>query len=192
MFGASHWISVSRWFDVALQVKRFGLVSVDPSGKLPLAGGGTTDVKLELRLMRSNPASIAYLATLYGITLEQIECDLLVDIPHGVSPLVSNLSQRFNKPFITVRDVKRPEQNEFIGQWEPGQRCIVIDDVLASGVTKAVRIKKLQDAGLIVVAVVVFVDREEGGKELFASEGLNVPVWAGMDFQIFRNVVTSE
>lgn len=192
MFDATHWIDVTNWFDAALQVKKFGLVAVDPEGNLPLAGGGTTDVKLELRLMRSNPASIAYLATLYGMALERIEFDLLVDIPHGVSPLVSNLSQRFNKPFITIRDIKRPEQNEFIGEWTVGQRCVVIDDVLASGATKAARIKRLQEAGLIIVAVVVFVDREEGGIELFAKEGFNVPVWPGMDFQIFRHVVTSQ
>lgn len=185
----THWLPIEQWPEATAAVKEFGLVEIDPRGKLPLASGGTTDLKLEFRLMCSAPKSITYFGQLYADAINRIDCDLLVNIPHGVSPIVSKVAEILDKPFIVMRESKRPEQKEFIGRFVQGQTCVVIDDVMASGVTKAERIKRLQEAGLNVVAVVVFIDRNEGWVELFEKEGINVPVWSALDYGFFRQSI---
>lgn len=186
---SSHWLPIERWPEAVAKVREFELCSVDPQGKIPLASGGTTDFKLELRLMCSAPRSIPYFGQIYADAIGRLECDLLVNIPHGVSPIVSKVAEILDKRFIVMRESMRPDQKPFIGTFSPGEKCVVIDDVMAGGTTKAGRIKRLQEAGLIVVAVVVFVDRNEGWRELFAKEGINVPVWSGMPYEFLRESI---
>ena len=53
------------------------------------------------------------------------------------------------------------------GVFEPGQKVVVIDDLISTGGSKFEGIKKLESAGLEVKDVVVLIDRSpDGGAEL--------------------------
>lgn len=59
----------------------------------------------------------------------------------------------------------------------PGERVVVVDDVVTTGGSTIDAIRKCRDAGIQVIGVVALVDREEGGMEAVRHEagpGVNV------------------
>ena len=61
------------------------------------------------------------------------------------------------------------------GNFEAGQDVIVVDDVITTGGSTIKAIDAIKAEGGNVVAALVLVDREEGGRE--AIEALGVPVY---------------
>jgi orotate phosphoribosyltransferase len=58
------------------------------------------------------------------------------------------------------------------GAFEPGERLVVVEDVVTSGGAAIDSVRALRDAGLVCETVVCVVDREEGGAEAMADEGI--------------------
>ena len=57
------------------------------------------------------------------------------------------------------------------GTFAPGERAVVLDDLISSGGSKIEAIAPLAAAGLAVEDVVVLIDRESGGREELARQG---------------------
>ena len=57
------------------------------------------------------------------------------------------------------------------GQFKPGERVVLIDDIITDGASKLEAIQPLEEAGLIVKDLVILIDREQGGRELLAARG---------------------
>ncbi len=57
------------------------------------------------------------------------------------------------------------------GEFQPGERAIVLDDLITTGGSKLAAIEPLEAAGLRVQDVVVLIDREQGGPEELAAAG---------------------
>jgi orotate phosphoribosyltransferase len=65
--------------------------------------------------------------------------------------------------------------SHIIGSRDSGQcECNLIDDVIASGLSKWKAVQTLADEGIEVKRIIVFMDRQQGGSELLASEGHQV------------------
>ncbi|MDQ5851176.1 MAG: hypothetical protein M3380_03720, partial [Chloroflexota bacterium] len=60
------------------------------------------------------------------------------------------------------------------GHFEEGDSVVVIDDVISTGASKIEAIKPLRAAGLRVHDVAVLIDREGGGREELAAQGLTL------------------
>ena len=57
------------------------------------------------------------------------------------------------------------------GLFAPGERVVMIDDIVTDGASKLEAIEPLEAAGLVVKDLVVLIDREQGGRELLAAKG---------------------
>src|SRR5262249_15378456 len=57
------------------------------------------------------------------------------------------------------------------GLFAPGERVVLIDDIVTDGASKFEAIQPLEDAGLVVKDLVILIDREQGGRELLAAKG---------------------
>ncbi|MGF1539164.1 MAG: orotate phosphoribosyltransferase [Pleurocapsa sp.] len=55
---------------------------------------------------------------------------------------------------------------------EPGAKVVVLEDVVTTGGSALTAVERLQDAGYQVKQIIALVDREQGGKELYQSKGL--------------------
>ncbi|HCJ78598.1 MAG TPA: orotate phosphoribosyltransferase [Desulfotomaculum sp.] len=65
----------------------------------------------------------------------------------------------------------------------PGERVVIVDDVITSGGSIIKAIDTVMETGCHVVKVVVLVDRLEGGTEKIESMGINVdPIFTVKDF----------
>ncbi|MDX2208111.1 MAG: orotate phosphoribosyltransferase [Gemmatimonadales bacterium] len=60
------------------------------------------------------------------------------------------------------------------GNFAPGDRVVVVEDVITSGASALTAIEVIQAAGGIVVGVFAVVDREAGGRERIAATGIPV------------------
>ena len=82
-----------------------------------------------------------------------------------ISSAVSLISQLEGKPlkeFIVRKEIKEhgiPAKTE--GEFAPGEKVVVVDDVITTGGSTVKAIEAVEKLGLIVIKVVVLVDREE-------------------------------
>jgi orotate phosphoribosyltransferase len=80
----------------------------------------------------------------------------------GAVSLISQLEGRPIKEFIVRKEAKDhgiPAKVE--GELEPGERVVVVDDVITTGASTIKALEAVQALGLLVQKVVVLVDREE-------------------------------
>jgi orotate phosphoribosyltransferase len=70
------------------------------------------------------------------------------------------------KSFIVRKDVKAHGTRSAVeGNVKPGERVVVLDDVITTGGSTITAIEKVREAGLVVERVIALIDREEGGRE---------------------------
>lgn len=113
----------------------------------------------------------------------KIEADLIGGMTLGSDPIVTSValvSQLEGKPidaFIVRKEPKEHGTQNFIeGLVEKGKRAIIVDDVVTTGGSTLKAIKKAEDFGLRVVAVIALLDREEGGGEKLSKKYPFYPV----------------
>lgn len=79
--------------------------------------------------------------------------------------------------FVVRKEAKGHGRNRRIeGNFLPGDHVIVVDDVITTGGSTLKAIDAIEEEGGRVVAALVLVDREEGGKE--AIEARDIPVYS--------------
>jgi orotate phosphoribosyltransferase len=126
-----------------------------------------------------------YLFTTQPALLERIAGELASRLPAGVQrlagpvlgavPLVTAVSLRTGVPSVIVR-VDRPKEygtaRRFEGKLEPGERVLLLEDVVTTGGAALSAVDVLREAGAEVLGALVVVDREEGGREAFTAAGV--------------------
>ncbi len=98
----------------------------------------------------------------------------------GADPLVTAVSiasflrGRPLPAFIVRKAAKGHGTNQFLeglSNFRPGDTVALLEDVVTTGGTLLTVIDRVQDAGLVVGAVVTVLDRKEGGAERLAERG---------------------
>jgi len=92
----------------------------------------------------------------------------------GAVPLTAAASIESGLPFVIVRkDTKGyGTGNRLEGVWAPGTAVCVIEDVVTSGGALLSAIAALRAENLDICAAISVVDRQEGGAEAIAAEGV--------------------
>ena len=90
----------------------------------------------------------------------------------GADPIANALaviSYQLGKPvkaFIVRKDVKDHGTKSAIeGNVKPGEKVVIIDDVITTGGSTITAIEQARKAGLVIDRVITLIDREEGGRE---------------------------
>lgn len=144
-------------------------------GDFTLASGLHSPYYLDLRRLRSFPDDKSQVVLVLADILKSLQrkFDSIADVPTGVTPLVSSLSDRLSIPQITPRIANKTHgiQAAIDGYIEPGEKTVVIDDAITTGGSILRAIEVLEGAGVMVTDVVTVIDREQGGKEALAERG---------------------
>ena len=92
----------------------------------------------------------------------------------GAVPLAAAASLASGLPFVIVRKETKSygTGNRIEGSFEPGECVCVVEDVVTSGGAALDAVAALREAGLIVRAAVCVLEREEGGLDALAREGV--------------------
>ncbi len=145
-------------------------------GEFRLRSGEVSPIYLDLRRMASHPSLLARAAAAYRPLLDAIPFDVLAGIPYAGLPIATALALQTGKPMIYPRrEVKDYGTRAPVeGQFRPGDRAVLIDDVVTSGGSKVEAAERLREAGLEVSDVVVMVDRQAGGSASLERSGLRL------------------
>ncbi len=149
-------------------------------GAFKLASGKTSPYYIDLRIVPSFPDAFLRLCDLY---MELIKTDLGVDsferiagVPLAGLPFGSLVAYQFKKPFLYVRPrIKlHGRQRQIEGVIMPGDRVLLVDDLITTGSSLRKATAAVRAEGGVVNDAVVLLDREEGGKERLMKENVTL------------------
>ena len=142
-------------------------------GEYVQASGATFSYYIDLRKIISNPQIFDRVLTAYGDIVRELEFDRIAGIPYGALPTATGLALNLQRPMIFPRkEVKAHGTRRLIeGEFNPGEKVVVIDDILISGKSVMEGADKLKSAGLQIDDIVVFIDHEGGVKDRLADNG---------------------
>lgn len=158
-------------------------------------------VYVDLRVLVGSPTTLQYASRLIRqeTSAEQLRrrptCDpfdVVAGVPFGGLHLATAYSLFNNVPMVYARK-RTSEQTVHVGgegdaepvpatsegatiqgNYRPGQRVLVIDDLITTGGSITATVQLLHDAGLLVRDAVVLVDREQGGAERLKEQGVRL------------------
>ncbi len=168
--------------ELALALADIGAVKF---GEFTLASGKKSPIYIDLRLLASHPDVLRQVAHAYTRLIEEIlaigdakaarslDGLRLAAIPYAALPIGTAVALELGLPMIYPRkEVKAYGTAQQIeGRYNPGERAVVLDDLITTGGSKLAAIEPLEAAGLEVQDVVVLIDREEGGREELRDAG---------------------
>ena len=146
-------------------------------GLFTLSGGKLSPYYVDLRILPSFPdafqASIDLLLQ-YAKKIEGI--DKIAGIPTGGLPWASVLAFSMSKPLVyTRKDVKlHGRERKVEGVLAPGDKVLLIDDVITTGKNTLGALQSLRSEGGVVEDALVLLDREEGGRSHLQKAGVRL------------------
>jgi uridine monophosphate synthetase len=163
-------LSQHPYQDLILQLYDLGCILF---GEFVQASGAIFPYYIDLRKIISNPQLFHQVLHAYADILKNLSFDRIAGIPYGSLPTATGLALRLHHPMIFPRkEVKAHGTKRLIeGHFEPGERVVVVDDILISGKSVMEGAQKLESAGLNVEDIVVFIDHEQGVKDKLKVQG---------------------
>ena len=108
------------------------------------------------------------------------EAERLAGPELGAVALAAAASLASGLPFVIVRKAAKEygTSNRLEGVYAEGETVCLVEDVVTSGGALLEAVDALREAGLVVSSAVCVVDREEGGSEALAENGVRlVPIF---------------
>lgn len=145
-------------------------------GSFTLKSGITSPVYIDLRLLGSHPHILAEISRAIATELQTVSCDLLCGVPLSGIPIATACALTSSIPMIMVRpSVKAYGTKKTIeGSYCQGQSCVVIEDIITSGMSSLEISEMLEKSGLVVTDIIAVIDRQQGGRERLNEQGYSV------------------
>jgi orotate phosphoribosyltransferase len=137
-----------------------------------LASGRTSNYYFNCKPTTLDPEGMNLIGLIIFALLADADVSAAGGLTLGADPIanaLSLISYQQGKPiksFIIRKDVKEHGTKSAVeGDVRPGEKVVIIEDVITTGGSTLTAIERAREAGLIIERVVALVDREEGGKE---------------------------
>jgi orotate phosphoribosyltransferase len=162
--------------------KRLALMIIAKSFKysddppFTLASGKTSNYYFNCKPTTLDPEGMNLIGEIVFEMLADADISAAGGLTLGADPIanaLSVISYQKGKPiksFIVRKDAKGHGTKSAIeGNVQPGERVVILDDVITTGGSTITAIERAREAGLIVDRIIALIDREEGGRENIAA-----------------------
>jgi orotate phosphoribosyltransferase len=135
-------------------------------GTFTLRSGRTSSYYIDKYLFLTEPEILAELGEMIAGRLPR-ETTRLAGAELGGVPLVSAASLASGVPAVYIRNQRKDYGTErnVEGRLEPGDKVVIVEDVVTTGGQCAEAAEVVRDAGAEVLRVIATVDRQEGARE---------------------------
>lgn len=169
-------VSDSAKKNVALALFDYNILSF---GEFTLKSGIVSPYYIDLRMLQSHPEAFHAVVDIYSELVADIEKDVfLAGIPEAGIPLATAVGFATNRPLIQPRaKIKQHGKGKLVeGDYRPGDKVAVIDDLVAKGDSKVEALTHFKEAELEVTGFYLLIDREMGGRKVIENAGYKVEV----------------
>jgi orotate phosphoribosyltransferase len=145
-----------------------------------LTSGKISPYYIDLRVIPSFPSVFKKVCDFYVKLLEEEvgvdNFDRVAGIPTAGIPFASIVAYLLDKPLLYVRKEEKIHGRErrIEGVVKPGDRVVVLDDLITTGKSILNAVKALRGEGVVAENAVVLIDRMEGGKEKLEEDGVKL------------------
>ncbi len=152
-------------------------------GQFTLASGKQSNFYIDARLTTMSPEGLSIIGPLGLATLRKVgwDVDAIGGLTLGADPIsyaISYASAGSNHPlkaFSVRKEAKAHGTGKLVeGPLTPGDRVVVIEDVITTGDSALRAIEAVRNAKATVSGLMALIDREEGGRQAIEAKGIDV------------------
>jgi orotate phosphoribosyltransferase len=147
-------------------------------GHFVLASGHESDVYINGKTVTLDPRGISLVAEAFYDKVKDLGIASIGGLESGSIPIATAIAQysfrmRNPIPAFWVRDEKKDhgDMTTFEGVLNPGTKVVVVDDVATAGNSIQKAITEVRRQNCTIERIIVLIDREEGARARFQSEG---------------------
>lgn len=176
--------TASRVAQLLLQINAIKLNSENP---FTWASGWRSPIYCDNRIVLSYPAVRQQIAEFMANQVKQRygTPDLIAGVATGAIGIGLLVAQLLNLPFVYVRPEpkKHGKQNQVEGHAEAGQKVVVIEDLISTGMSSLNAVNALKNSGLEVLGMIaIFSYGFDKATENFVEQGVELNTLSNYDF----------
>jgi orotate phosphoribosyltransferase len=149
-------------------------------GAFKLSSGRISPYYIDLRIVPSFPDAFQKICNFYTDFIKREvnskNFERIAGIPVAGIPFASIIAYNLKEPFLYIRKGVRlhGRQRRIEGILAPGDRILLVDDLITTGISLRNATKALRAEGGVVTDAVVLLDREESGKKKLGKSGIKL------------------